>query len=73
MKRYRRRRWRNKHHIRPRSRGGNNSVSNLLLLDGNFHIQWHKLFGNRTIEEVIKLLKRIQRAKNKQGENNGEM
>jgi hypothetical protein len=61
-----RRKWRNQHHLVPRSRGGNNEVSNLLLIDEETHIEWHRVFGNLTLEEVIALLQRLQRAKAKQ-------
>jgi hypothetical protein len=33
----------------------------LLKLDRHFY--WHKLFGNKTLEEVISLLQRVHRAK----------
>jgi len=57
------RKGRNYHHLRPRSRGGDFSVKNLLLMDIERHKYWHIIFGNRTLEEVIILLKRIKRAK----------
>lgn len=66
-KKFRRvRRWRNHHHLTPKSRGGSVSGRNLLLVDGNVHKEWHKVFGNRTLEEVIALLLRVQRAKERQ-------
>ena len=64
----RRKRWRNKHHLIPRSRFGSDHRSNLLLLDGNIHRNLHRVFGNRTLDEIIKLLQRIQRAKRRQSE-----
>lgn len=54
---------RNKHHLLPRSRGGDNSLDNLLLLKVNRHFYWHRLFGARSLEEVIFLLMRVHRAK----------
>lgn len=57
------RRWRNLHHLTPRSRGGSNSRRNLLLIDEERHVEWHRVFGNLTLEEVIELLVRLQRAK----------
>ena len=63
MKRHR---GRNRHHILPRRRGGNSHKENLLLIDERVHVYWHKVFGLRTIGEVIKLLERIERAKRRQ-------
>jgi hypothetical protein len=54
---------RNKHHLLPRSRGGDNSPDNLLLLKVNRHFYWHRLFGARSLEEVILLLVRVHWAK----------
>jgi hypothetical protein len=54
---------RNKHHLTPRSRGGDESDENLFLLRLDRHFYWHKLFGNKTLEEVISILHRIHRAK----------
>jgi len=67
MKRYRKRRWRNKHHLIPKSRGGNGYHRNLLLIDGELHIKWHQVFKNRTLDEVIALLVRVRRAKASEG------
>lgn len=54
---------RNRHHLVPRSRQGTNNVWNLLLIDCERHTWWHKVFGNRTLDEVISLLIRVRRAK----------
>lgn len=58
---------RNKHHMTPRSRRGErfygDSDVNLLLIDIERHEKWHKLWGNRTIEEVLALLTRLARMK----------
>lgn len=62
----RRFRWRNKHHLTPKSRGGTRHYRNMLLIDGHTHRKWHIVFGNRTLEEVIALLIRVQRAKRHQ-------
>ena len=59
-------RWRNKHHLRPKSRSGTRHRSNMLLIDGRTHVKWHQVFGNRTLGEVIELLQRVQRAKQAQ-------
>lgn len=58
-----RRRWRNRHHMVPRSRGGGGHRQNLLYIDGNIHNNLHRVFGNRTLDEIIALLIRIKRAK----------
>lgn len=58
--------WRNRHHIVPRSRGGSSDHWNLLLIDGKVHQELHRVFGLRTLEEIIRLLQRVQRAKNAQ-------
>jgi hypothetical protein len=54
---------RNRHHLFPKNRGGDDTADNLLLLKINRHYFWHKLFGKRSLEEVILLLVRIHRAK----------
>jgi hypothetical protein len=54
---------RNRHHLFPKNRGGDDTPDNLLLLKTHRHYYWHKLFGRRSLEEVILLLVRIHRAK----------
>ena len=54
---------RNRHHMVPRSRGGRNTASNLLLLDVEKHAMLHKIFGNRTWEEIIQVMIRVSRMK----------
>ena len=56
----------NRHHLVPRSRQGSDAMQNLLRLDRDIHANWHKVFGNRTLDEVIRLLTRIKRAKENQ-------
>lgn len=58
-----RRKRRNRHHMIPRSRHGSDSPWNLLLIHEDNHVWWHKVFGNRTFDEVIRLLIRVRRAK----------
>lgn len=55
-----------KHHLQPRSRGGQTIMSNLFRLDSYRHLAYHLLFGNKTLEEVIKLLQRVQHIKESQ-------
>ena len=47
---------RNKHHLTPKGRRGDNERSNILLLHIAKHEAWHTIFGNRTLEEIITLL-----------------
>ena len=54
---------RNHHHLTPRSRGGKSTSKNLLLIDIEKHQCWHKIFGLKTIEEVIAELQRLARMK----------
>ena len=44
-----------KHHIIPKSRGGGNG-ENVKYLPENFHISFHKIFGNMLIDEVIEFI-----------------
>jgi hypothetical protein len=57
---------RNRHHIKPKSRGGQKIESNLLLMDIKKHNAWHLLFGNMTLNEIILFLTRIRDAKRNQ-------
>ena len=53
----------NRHHLTPKSRGGQAVESNLLKMDISRHNAWHLLFGNLTLKEIIILLKRLYKAK----------
>ena len=53
----------NKHHLRPKSRGGKKVTSNLLTIDIDKHRYWHAVFGNRTLEEIINVLQKLKRLK----------
>lgn len=56
--------YKTRHHMTPKSRKkGWDTPDNLLVLWWSKHEAWHKLFGNRTIEEVRDILDRIIRAK----------
>ena len=59
----RRKRRRNRHHLTPRSRGGRDVYSNLLLIDEEKHALIHKIFGNRTWTEIIDVMQRLARMK----------
>ena len=44
---------RTRHHILPRSRGGNDAHSNIIVLEDKIHKAIHKLFSNLTPSEAI--------------------
>ena len=46
----------NRHHLTPRSRGGQTLPSNILRIKIVRHCAWHQLWQNRTLKEIIKLL-----------------
>ena len=58
--------WKDPHHLRPLSRGGDSIQSNIINLDGYRHDAWHLLFGNLTLSEIIGLLARLNNMKDKQ-------
>jgi len=53
----------NRHHLTPKIRGGGIESSNLLTIDIDKHIYWHRIFGTLTLEEVINLLIRLKKMK----------
>jgi hypothetical protein len=57
------RRKMNRHHLTPKSRGGDRRSSNMLLIEVKRHDAWHYLWGNRTLDEVILLLQRLKQLK----------
>jgi len=57
------------HHLRPREAGGLKG-NNLLRLNILRHRIWHLLFGNLTLDEVIRLLLRVRRVKKYSDQNN---
>jgi hypothetical protein len=58
-------RGRQKHHLTPRSKEGDDEPENIMLLNMFRHQAWHILFGHKSLEEVIKLLLRLHSAKNR--------
>ena len=56
----------NRHHLTPKSRGGSSQDFNIAIFDIERHQFWHRVFGNRTLEEVIDLLIRFKRFKDHQ-------
>jgi hypothetical protein len=74
-KRNKRRRRRNWHHLSPRSLGRyapfqGEGLANKLLIDVEKHALIHKIFGNRTWEEIIAVMQRVARMK---GRSNGHL
>ena len=49
----------NKHHIIPSSRGGNSELENIALVGRKEHECYHKLYGNKTPEEIIEYTVRV--------------
>ena len=50
---FKRRHWKDRHHIRPRSRGGDDSKENVAIVDWELHHKcYHRLFKNMTPEEI---------------------
>jgi len=56
----------NRHHDFARSRGTDNSLQNIIMMDTRRHAAFHLLFGNRTFVEAASLLMRVSRAKHNQ-------
>jgi len=48
----------NRHHVIPRSRGGDTRVENIARVNIKKHQHYHALFDNRVPEEIINLLVR---------------
>jgi 5-methylcytosine-specific restriction endonuclease McrA len=42
-----------RHHIIPKSRGGNSSLENIAIVNSKKHQLYHNLFSNRRPEEII--------------------
>ena len=57
-----------RHHLLPKSRGGNGEPENILYLWVERHRLWHFLFGNNSLEEIIQILQRIARMKGREYE-----
>ena len=62
MKHWKRSRKFNRHHLRPKSRGGSGG-KNLLRMDTERHKAWHLLFQNLDLDEIIELLQRVKKLK----------
>ena len=56
----------NRHHLRPKSRKGGNEKSNIAIFHIDRHENWHRVFGNKTLDEIIELLIRFRDIKNAQ-------
>jgi len=46
----------NRHHRKPKSRGGDNSPHNIAWVDKNKHRSYHQLFGTKDPHEVARQL-----------------
>lgn len=49
-------RWIDKHHRLPKSRGGSNSVANIMYVRKDKHTAYHLLVGNSLPEEVARIV-----------------
>lgn len=45
-----------RHHVIPRSRGGDSNLENITLTKKKFHQYYHILFDNRRPEEIVEML-----------------
>lgn len=57
---------RNRHHNLAKSRGGSSEEFNMILLKVERHNLLHKIFGLRTLREIIEVLERLDRMKARQ-------
>ena len=48
-----------RHHIIPRSRGGNDDIKNISWLRQKTHNYYHNLFSNKTPVEILRYLFRV--------------
>ena len=62
-KKTRRTRKFSRHHLKSKSNGGGNHPWNILRLKSERHKEWHILFGNKDLPEIIKLLQRVHKMK----------
>lgn len=60
MKGGRSRKGYNYHHIKPRSRGGQSLDSNMLFLKMDKHNALHRIFGNSSPKQILKMLKNFE-------------
>lgn len=54
-----------RHHNLARSRNGGNDIGNIIWLTAEHHQLLHKLFGNRTLTEIIAVLERLETKRRK--------
>ena len=62
-KKTRRTRKLSRHHLKNRVHGGGDHAWNILKLKEERHREWHVLFGNKDLPEIIKLLQRVHKMK----------
>ena len=65
-KRNRLRNGKTKHHNLAKTKGGKDNKRNVIVLKVETHQLLHKIFGNRTIREIISVLERLDQAKKHQ-------
>lgn len=49
-----------RHHLIPKGRFGQDLDSNMILIKRYRHVSWHQLWGNLTLKEIITLLKKVR-------------
>lgn len=57
---HRQRKGYNYHHIKPKSIGGQSVGSNMLFLKMNKHNAIHRIFGNASPKQILKMLKNFE-------------
>lgn len=45
-----------KHHRLPKSKGGDSSASNMSIVFVEEHRAWHRLFGNKSPQEIARII-----------------
>ena len=68
-----RKKGRGYHHLKARSRGGDDTNANLLLIRLARHDDWHKVFGRLDLDEVIELLIRLRMMKRRREVKHGRV
>ncbi len=56
----------NRHHNVAKSKGGSSQRKNIIWLNREFHDCLHYWFGNKTLKEIIEILKRLDSSKENQ-------
>jgi len=56
MSKEKKKKCKDRHHITPRSRGGNSKLENIAIVNTIGHQKYHSLFSNQTPGEIIETL-----------------